>query len=135
MKKSYEELISIPTFQERYEYLKMIEEIGAETFGYDRYLNQQLYRSPEWKEIRRRVLIRDNGCDLAMPGYLIGYRPIIHHINPITIEQIENRDPALFDLENLVLTCIDTHNAIHYGEVRDFSGPIERKPNDTCPWR
>lgn len=127
-------MLALKTFQERYNYLRLDGDVGIETFGFDRYVNQNLYRSPEWKSIRREVIIRDQGCDLAMFGYTLYGRLIVHHINPLTLEQIENRDPAVFDMNNLVLTCIDTHNAIHYGEVRDFSGPIERMPNDTCPW-
>ena len=133
--KTYSELITIPSFQERYDYLKLGGSVGAETFGYDRYINQQLYRSQEWKRTRNQVIIRDNGCDLAMPDYQIFGRIIIHHMNPISLEQIEDRDPIIFDMEYLITTCIDTHNAIHYGEFRDFSGPVERMPNDTCPWR
>lgn len=133
--KTYSELITIPSFQERYDYLKLGGSVGAETFGYDRYINQQLYRSQEWKRTRNQVIIRDNGCDLAMPDYPIFGRIIIHHINPISLEQIEDRDPIIFDMEYLITTCIDTHNAIHYCEFRDFSGPVERMPNDTCPWR
>lgn len=133
--KSYRELTLLPSFQERYDYLKLAGSVGIETFGFDRFLNQHLYRSPEWKRARRQVIIRDDGNDLAMPGYRIAGRLIVHHINPLTIEMIEDRDPMVFDLDNLVLTCIDTHNAIHYGESRDFSGPVIRQPNDTCPWR
>lgn len=133
--KSYHELITIPTFQDRYEYLRLDGSVGEDTFGFDRYINQHLYRSPEWKSIRQKVIIRDSGCDLAMRGYELYGRLIVHHINPLTLDQIENRSPAVFDLDNLVLTCIDTHNAIHYGGNRDFSGPIERMPNDTCPWK
>lgn len=133
--KTYSEMITLPTFQERYNYLKLDGGVGIETFGFDRYVNQNLYRSSQWKTTRNNVIIRDRGCDLATDGYTLFGRLIVHHINPLTLEQIEERDPAVFDMDNLVLTCIDTHNAIHYGEVRDFSGPIERKPNDTCPWR
>lgn len=133
--KSYHELITIPTFQDRYEYLRLDGSVGEDTFGFDRYINQHLYRSPEWKSTRQKVIIRDGGCDLAMRGYELYGRLIVHHINPLTLDQIENRAPSVFDLDNLVLTCIDTHNAIHYGSNRDFSGPIERMPNDTCPWK
>lgn len=133
--KTYREMIALPTFQERYNYLKLDGGVGVETFGFDRYVNQNLYRSPQWKSTRREVIIRDLGCDLATRGYELFGRLIVHHINPLTLEQIENRDPLVFDMDNLVLTCIDTHNSIHYGEARDFSGPIERRPNDTCPWR
>lgn len=133
--KTYRELITLPTFQERYDYLKLSGGVGVETFGYDRYLNQALYRSREWKRTRDQVIIRDNGCDLAMPGYSIYGMIIIHHINPLTIEQIEERDSDIFNLDNLITTCIDTHNAIHYGGDCDFGGPVERLPNDTCPWK
>lgn len=135
--KSYSELIRIPTFEERLEYLKTNNRVGDITFGYERYLNQILYRCGEWLELRPRIITRDNGCDLAFPGLeIIGTRIIVHHIIPVTVEMILNRDPLVFDPENLVSTQDITHRIIHYGTCR--SGPIipvERKPNDTCPWK
>lgn len=131
----YSELILLPTFEERYEYLRLKGSVGRETFGWDRYLNQALYRSTEWKRLRNRVVIRDGGNDLALDGYPVLARGQIHHINPLTPEQILDRDPAVFDPENLVLVSLATHNAIHYGVSRLSSKTlIERSPNDQCPW-
>ena len=136
MIKTYSEAILLPTFLERYQYLKIGGQVGAATFGYERYLNQTLYRTAEWKRFRREIIIRDEGCDLASEGYEIYGRILVHHINPITVEDIINRDPKVFDPENVICVSHDTHNAIHYGdEDLLMLGPIERKPNDTCPWR
>lgn len=137
MTRSYAELITIPSFEDRFEYLKIKGNVGEATFGSQRYLNQMLYRNPQWKSIRNKVIIRDNGCDLAHPDYEInGQAAYIHHINPITIDDIVNENPKIFDMNNLVTTTFQTHQAIHYGS-RDILllNPIERKPNDTCPWR
>lgn len=134
--KTYSELITIPTFIERYRYLKIGGSVGEETFGYDRYLNQILYKTPEWRRFRRDIILRDNGCDLACEGYEIHERIIVHHINPITVEDVLKRHPKIFDPENVVCTWLRTHNAIHYGdESLLFTEPITRAPNDTCPWR
>lgn len=134
--KSYSELIKIPTFIERYRYLKIGGQVGEETFGYDRYLNQILYRSSEWKRFRRDIIIRDNGCDLACDGYEIIGKVLIHHIDPITVRDIELRDPKIFDPENVVSVTLNTHNAIHYGdEGLLIIEPLVRTPNDTCPWK
>lgn len=131
----YSELILLSTFEERFEYLRLKGTVGRETFGWDRYLNQRLYQSPEWKRVRTSVVIRDNGNDLACEGYPVVARGQIHHINPLTPEQILDRDPAVFDPENLVLVSLATHNAIHYGVNRLMPNtPIERHPNDQCPW-
>lgn len=136
MNKSYLEMIQLPTFEERYEYLKLSGSIGEETFGYDRYLNQVLYRSSEWKRFRRDIILRDNGCDLACDGYAIIGNILIHHINPITIEDVVNRNTCLFDPNNVISTSLNTHNAIHYGDAELLmTGPIERTKNDTCPWK
>ena len=136
MNKSYLEMIQLPTFEERYEYLKLGGLVGEETFGYDRYLNQVLYRSPEWKRFRRDIILRDNGCDLACDGYDIIGKILIHHINPITIDDITNRNVCLFDPNNVISTSLNTHNAIHYGDAEILmTGPIERTKNDTCPWK
>ena len=136
MMKSYSELIRIPSFKERFQYLRINGIVGEETFGCDRYLNQIFYKSEEWKRIRRRVIIRDNGCDLAWDEYEIKGIIIIHHINPITKEDILNRSSKLFDLENLICTSVNTHKAIHYGNEEMLPKKIvERTMNDTCPWK
>ena len=134
--KCYSELMTLPTFIERYRYLKLGGSVGKETFGYDRYLNQALYRSPEWKRFRRDIIIRDNGCDLGCEGYEIVGKILIHHIEPITIEDVIKRNPRIFDPENTISTQLMTHNAIHYGnESLLITEPVVRKPNDTCPWK
>lgn len=134
--KSYSAVMLLPTLEERFEYLKLKGKVGAETFGYDRYLNQVLYHDPEWRHIRNDVIIRDNGCDLGVDGHEIHGRILIHHINPITIDDVKFRRYCVFDLDNLICTSHNTHNAIHYGDANLLpKNPIERKPNDTCPWR
>ena len=134
--KTYSELITIPTFEERFEYLKLDGRVGAETFGFDRYLNQAFYKSDEWLSIRDYVITRDNGCDLGMEGYEIYGRILIHHINPITKDDIIQRSRILLDPENLITTVKRTHDAIHYGDSNLLiRAPIERRKNDTCPWR
>lgn len=134
--KSYSDVIKMKSFIERYEYLRLFGRVGIETFGFDRYLNQALYKSSEWRKTRDKVIIRDSGCDLGIADRPISGTIIIHHINPIKEDDIINRNSALFDLDNLICTSINTHNAIHYGDasllIRD---PIIRLPNDTCPWR
>lgn len=134
--KTYSELIKIPTYEERFQYLQLKGAVGKDTFGYDRYLNQILYNSPEWKRLRNRIIIRDNGCDLGCEGYEIYGRVLIHHLNPITVEDVVSRNPILFDPENLICVSHNTHNAIHYGdESLLILAPVERTKNDTCPWR
>lgn len=134
--KTYSELIQIPTFEERFEYLKLDGNVGEDTFGFDRWMNQIFYRSPEWKRIRDEVIIRDNGCDLAMPGHEIYGRILIHHMNPISVDDIERRTDLLLNPEYLISTVHRTHNAIHYGDKNLLpQGPIVRIPNDTCPWK
>ena len=134
--RTYSELIAIPTYLERFRYLKLSGQVGADTFGHDRYLNQVLYKSPEWRRFRRDIIIRDNGCDLACDDYEIHGKIIIHHIDPITIDDVLNRNPKIFDPENVICVAMMTHNAIHYGDENLLmTGPIERLPNDTCPWR
>ena len=136
MNKSYSELIKIPTFLERYKYLRIGGRVGVETFGYDRYLNQILYRTGEWKRFRRDIILRDNGCDLGCEGYDIFEKVLVHHINPITVEDVLRRDPMIFDLENVICTSLNTHNAIHYGdESLLITEPIVRTKYDTCPWK
>lgn len=135
--RTYSELIQIPSFVERYRYLRMSGTIGEATFGFDRWLNQTFYRSSEWQKIRREVLLRDNACDLAHPDYPASGRLIIHHMNPITEKDIVERSEILLDPEYLITTTHDTHNAIHYGgeSLLVSDTPIERYPNDLCPWR
>ena len=133
---SYSDLITLPTFKERYYYLKQSGIVANETFGGHRYMNQAYYQSPEWRRVRNEVIIRDNGCDLGMEGYEIADRIYVHHINPITEDDILDRSPALFDPENLICVSFNTHQAIHYGDESLL--PIitfnERRPGDTKLW-
>ena len=135
--KSYSELITLPTFKERFEYLKLDGMVADITYGGHRLLNQRFYTSPEWRRIRREVIIRDNWFDLACDDCLIIGKILIHHIEPIMIEDIVNRSSKVTDLDNLVCVSFETHNALHYGNA----GPIvpdpfaERRPGDTCLWR
>ena len=134
--RTYSELYKLTTFEERYAYLRLKGLVGESTFGFDRYLNQVFYRSMRWKSIRNQVIIRDCGCDLGVPGYEIYGKILIHHMNPITIEDIERESDFLLDPEFMICTTLNTHNAIHYGdESLLITAPIERRPNDTCPWR
>ena len=137
MNKCYSELKTLKTFEERYEYLKISGAVGDETFGYERYLNQQFYKSKEWRSIRNNIIIRDNGCDLGIDGYEIYDKIIIHHINPICIDDVlDFKKDILLDPENLICTSDDTHKAIHYGNNYLLKKmPIIRTPNDTCPWK
>lgn len=134
--KTYEELVKLKTFEERFNYLKLSGTVGLQTFGYDRYLNQQFYRSAEWKRIRDQVIVRDNGCDLGVEGHTIFKRLLIHHMNPVTIDDVVSRSKFLLDPDYLICVSELTHNAIHYSDESLLpSAPIERLPNDTCPWR
>ena len=136
--RTYSELITIPSFIERYRYLKLNNKVGEETFGFDRYLNQHFYRLKEWKDIRNYVITRDNGCDLGMEDREIpeGVSIIVHHINPISLKDISNKLDWILDPEFLISTMKRTHDAIHYGdESLLYDEPIERTPNDTCLWR
>lgn len=135
--RTYSELIKLPTFEERFEYLKLSASVADPTFSGHRYLNQQLYKSPEWKLTRREIILRDNGFDLGHEDYPIGGKIYIHHLNPITIDDILERRRCVFDLENLISSSFNTHNAIHYGSEEILSSriPIERTKNDTIPWR
>lgn len=134
--RTYSELSKLQTFEERYAYLKLSGAVGKDTFGYDRYLNQIFYRSQEWKSIRDKVIIRDEGCDLGVEGYEIHGRIYIHHMNPIMLKDIENRTEFLLDPEYLITTTHSTHNAIHYGDESLLPLiPKERSANDTCPWK
>lgn len=133
--KTYSELKTLTTFEERFRYLKLNGQVGKDTFGFDRWLNQIFYKDPEWKSIRDYVIVRDNGCDLGIDGYEINGRILVHHMNPITKMDIVERSEYLLDPEYLISTVHRTHNAIHYGdESLLFTMPIERTRNDTCPW-
>ena len=134
--KTYSELIELESFLDRYRYLKLGGQVGVDTFGFDRYLNQQFYKLKEWKLTRAKVIVRDLGCDLGVEGLDISGTIIIHHINPITINDVKNRNPILLDLEYLISTQLNTHNAIHYGDesLLISSTPLERRPNDTTLW-
>lgn len=134
--KTYSELITIPSFKERFEYLKIGGQVGEFTFGSHRYLNQVFYNSPEWKRFRRDIILRDMACDLGVEGYSYEYGLLVHHINPITIEDIAMRSSLILDPENVITTISRTHKAIHYGcydFMDDFS--LTRTQNDTAPWR
>lgn len=134
--KTYSELSLLPTFQERYQYLRLDGQVGEDTFGFDRYLNQTFYRSQKWKQIRDFVILRDNGCDLGVPGFEIYERIIIHHMNPITVDDIRHGCESILDPEFLICVSHNTHNAIHYGdESLLITEPIVRTRNDTCPWK
>lgn len=134
--KTYSELSRLSSFKERYEYLRLHGVVGRDTFGFDRYLNQIFYRSQRWKSVRNEVIIRDNGCDLGVEGYEIHGRIIIHHMNPITLEDIERESEYLLDPEFLICTVHNTHNAIHYGDEKLLTPtPIVRSKHDTCPWK
>lgn len=145
--RTYSELITLPSFEERFKYLQLGGQVGKETFGCDRYLNQILYNSQKWRRFRDKIIIRDNACDLAhedheIPswrdenGRLHGPKILIHHINPIITKDITEYNPMIFDPENVITTILSTHNAIHYGdESLLLKAPIERSQNDTCPWR
>lgn len=146
--RTYSELLTFPTFEERFFYLKLDGTVGEDTFGFDRWMNQQFYRSREWKKIRDEVIIRDNGCDLGLEGYEIHGKVLIHHMNPIGIYQLQSvfleqktaTNDAAKDLmlnpEYLICVSHRTHNAIHYGDEHQIArDPVIRKPNDTCPWK
>ena len=135
--RTYSELMTLPTFEQRYQYLRLSGRVGADTFGFDRYLNQRLYqRDPRWKDVREHVIIRDNGCDLGIEDRMIFDKVLVHHMNPVTIDDILKEREWIFDPEFLICTSHITHNAIHYGDENLLmKAPIERRPNDTCPWK
>lgn len=135
--KTYSELITLPTFEERYRYLRLDSIVGEPTFGFERWLNQVFYSSKEWKTFRRDIVIRDNGCDLGIEDRLIGGSIYLHHINAIDIDDIRDRNiEVLLNPENVICTSFNTHQAIHYGDENILClAPIERSRNDTCPWR
>lgn len=137
--KSYSELIRFSTFEDRLNYLMLHGSVGFDTFGFDRFLNQAFYKSEEWFQIKNQIVVRDLGCDLGLPGYEIpeGVPIFIHHINPITVDDVKNHNPILLDPENLITTVFRTHQIIHYG-LGNNTRPnlsLDRLPNDTCPWR
>lgn len=134
--RTYSELIGIDSYEDRYRYLKLAGTVGAPTFGYERMLNQLLYTSDRWKYSRAVVIARDDGNDLGVEGYRIHSGLLVHHMNPITVEDIEYDRDHVYDPEYLITTVLRTHNAIHYGNISQIAQkPIERRPNDTCPWR
>lgn len=135
--RTFTELSKLPTFEERFRYLELKGSVGIDTFGFDRYMNQRFYTSSrEWQMIKREVILRDNGCDLGVDGYTIFGRVIVHHMNPISPEDILKQTDLLLNPEYLICVSHTTHNAIHYGSEDLLpKGPAERKPNDTCPWR
>ena len=136
MIRSYSELCTLNMFEDRYNYLQLSGAVGKDTFGFDRYLNQIFYRSQEWKSVRDKVIIRDDGCDLGVKGYEIHGRIYIHHMNPIMLKDIEQRTDLLLNPEYLISTTHSTHNAIHYGDESLLPLiPKERSANDTCPWK
>ena len=134
--RTYSELITLPTFKERYEYLKLNGRVGEETFGFDRYLNQAFYKSEEWRAVRDYVIVRDNGCDLGIEGHEIFGKILIHHMNPISKRDILDHSDLLLNPEYLICTIKNTHDAIHFGDENLLIvAPIERRKNDTCPWK
>ena len=134
--RTYSEMIRLPTFEERFKYLRLNGRVGQDTFGYERYLNQTFYRSARWKRIRDEVIIRDNGCDLGIEGRNIFDKVIIHHMNPLQASDIENESDFLLNPEYLICVTHNTHNALHYGDENLLiTIPRERSPNDTCPWK
>lgn len=136
MIRTYSDLKRLEFFIDRFNYLKLNGSVGSETFGFDRYLNQALYRSQEWRNVRREIIRRDNACDLGIEDHDIYDRIIIHHMNPLTPEQIEDADQSIFDPEFLICTSTLTHKAIHFSDESLLpKGLIERRPNDTCPWK
>lgn len=135
MIRTYSELITIPTFEERFRYLKMDGAVGKETFGFDRYLNQMFYKTAEWKRVRNEVIVRDMGCDLGIEDRVLHGRIMVHHMNPITAKDITNRSDYLLNPEYLICTCKRTHDAIHFSDESIlFTEIIVRRPGDTCPW-
>lgn len=135
--KTYTELSKFTTFNDRFEYLKLNGQVGKDTFGFDRIFNQRFYKSREWKNCRNYVIDRDRGCDLGVEGFeIVGRNILIHHMNPISLEDLENHSDYLLNPEYLISVTHNTHNAIHYGDANLLViAPIERSPNDTCPWR
>lgn len=135
-KRTYSELITLPTFEERYRYLRLSGKVGDPTFGGHRYINQVLYHSVEWRQIRDKIIVRDKATDLGIEGRNIYGLVLIHHLNPITLDDVRRQSSCLFDPENLICVSKGTHDAIHFGdESLLLVMPPARRPNDTCPWR
>lgn len=135
MTKRYTELIQLHSFEARFEYLKLGGNVGRSTFGFDRYINQQFYASRQWQDVRQYVLVRDNGCDLGVEGYDIQVSPLIHHMNPMIVDDVVHGEEWILDPEFLITTTHDTHNAIHYGGERSYPKVVaQRSPNDTKLW-
>ena len=133
--RSYSELVKLQTFSERYNYLRLVGQVGSTTFGFDRYLNQSFYTSRDWRQVRHAVIARDVGCDLGLEGYEIFDRVYVHHMNPLTKKQVLAADENMFDLEHLISCTLNTHNAIHYGDTNSLVRlPPERRPGDTNLW-
>ena len=134
----YSDLIQYSTFEDRLHYLELHGVVGEDTFGFDRYINQKFYKSPEWRRVRDFVIVRDNGCDLGVKGYDIGDRIIGHHMNPLTLDDISNSSDFLLNPEYLICVSKDTHDIIHYGFSSDryskSKEPVDRKPGDTKLW-
>lgn len=137
MSRRYSDLVALPTFEDRFDYCKLDGSVGSDTFGFDRYLNQMFYSSSEWKQFRRKIIVRDSGCDLAFPDRPIIGKIYVHHLNPLTVEQLKFGGHELFNPENFVCVSFDTHQAIHYGDrsLLQPSDLVIRRPNDTIPWR
>lgn len=134
--RTYSELITLNSFEDRYNYLKLDGSIGFNTFGFDRWMNQAFYRSKEWRDLRNYIIVRDGGCEMGLPGYEIGGKVFIHHMNPITPDDIKHSNDVLMDPDQLICVSQQLHNAIHYGSDELLIRPIqERRPNDTIPWR
>ena len=133
--RSYTELRMLPTFEERFEYLKLGGEVGKDTFGFDRWINQKFYKSYEWKQVRRDVIIRDNGCDLGLEGYELQNGIYVHHMNPMLPKDIDDAAELILNPEYFICVSFNTHKAIHYGDASLLPKIIERRPNDTCPWK
>lgn len=132
---SYNEVLSLPSFKQRFDYLKLNGVVAHSTFGHMRYLNQALYQSEKWRRTRREVILRDDGCDLAIPDRPIYGKILVHHINPITPDDVLNRSSKIFDLDNLITVSFETHNALHYGDYSLVAKDVTiRRPNDTSPW-
>lgn len=135
MNRCYSELIKLPTFEERFKYLKLSGEVGKDTFGFDRWINQRFYKSAEWKRVRRDVIIRDEGQDLGMDGYELHNAIYVHHMNPILPKDIVDAEEWILNPEFLICVSFNTHQAIHYGDEDLLPKIIARRPNDTCPWK
>ena len=134
--RTYSELIALPTFEERYKYLQLKGRVGEDTFGFERYLNQKFYQSTEWRHFRDSIIVRDMGCDLGVEGYEIHGSIYLHHINPLTPDDLKNRAAALMNPENVICVTFNTHNAIHFGDESLLPRmPVARTRNDTCPWK